>query len=125
MDFYFWRYLDGIDADQVLDILVALSSDAFDRAQDTRIAGCRHHNSDERLIGRADAFDSLRLISAAVNRPKRVTPKNRSRISGSVHRARAKAAAHFRWRHRKARSGSPLIVISQRRRSAPCMVADS
>ena len=82
MDFYPRWCLDGIDDDQVLDILVALSSDAFDRAQDTRIDGCRHHNSDERLIGRADAFDPMGLILAAVNRPMLVMPKSRSRIFG-------------------------------------------
>src|ERR1017187_4537485 len=71
--FYPRRCLDVIDDDQVLDILVALSSDAFDRAQDTRIAGCRRHNRDEWLAhthrARPDAFDPVRLISAAVNRP--------------------------------------------------------
>jgi hypothetical protein len=61
--FYPRRCLDVIDEDQVLDTLVCLSSGTFDRAQDTRIAGCRRHNSDERLahaVGRAPTLSTRR-----------------------------------------------------------------
>src|ERR1017187_9791523 len=45
--FYLRGCLRVIDDDQMLDIPVGLSSDAFDCAQDARIARCRRHNSDE------------------------------------------------------------------------------
>ena len=46
---YFGRRIRLVDDDEMLDILVALVGDTFDRAKDTGIAGCRRDNCDERI----------------------------------------------------------------------------
>jgi len=46
---YFGRRVGLVDDNEMLDIFVALIGDAFDRAKDTSIAGCRRDNCDERI----------------------------------------------------------------------------